>query len=700
MLLSLVTPSTPVDEQKKQIFFTNNVICNTDAAFTSMTDTTANGLVEVTRAAGSAAKLAAVNDWARETGPLANNIDPVPFTQGSLLINPVSASKSPNFRPVVASAAMTGSNFTGNPTLANFTLEHTTYVGALSSDAAQDWTTGWTNFDPLHTEYPDPTDTVTLNGMISTLPVPGETNITTTMTLDAATVYLLKGLVVVREGGKLVVPAGTIIRGLADLSSTPKNYGAIVVERGGQIDVQGTVDNPVIFTSARAAGVRNRGDWGGLLLAGKSHHNLLNGTDNNNVQMEGFNNVTFDNTLARFGGTNANDNSGSIDFLRIECGGVAFEVNKEINGMTMGAVGAGTHIDHVQVSYSGDDSFEWFGGTVMTKHLIAWKGTDDDFDTDNGYAGVSQFGIGVRDSAYYDLTYSLPSGGSTSEGFESDNEATGTANVTPYTSGVFSNYTMVGPVPLGSKYSDMNSVTKAAFRRGARIRRNSSLRIVNSIMMGYRNFVMIDGDSCIHNTNFPPALSLVTPGTPVDIQKKQISFANNIIVNTAASFNNASDTTANGLVEVTRATGSAAKLAAIDGWARQTGALANNINPVEFTPGTLLINPVAASTTPNFRPIVASPALGGANFEDNPVLVNLISASNEIEAAQVSPVYPNPVSGGSLYFGHEAISYGIFDVQGRLVGHGFNTDHAEINGLPQGIYFIKLEGRMQKFVIQ
>jgi len=426
----------------------------------------------------------------------------------------------------------------------------------------------------------------------------------------------------------------------------------------------------------------------------------LNGTDNNNVQMEGFNNVTFDNTLARFGGTNPNDNSGSIQYLRLEFGGVAFETNKEINALTLGAVGSATTIDHVQVSFSGDDSFEWFGGTVNSKHLIAYKGTDDDFDTDNGYSGLSQFGIAVRDSSLYDLTYSLPSGSSTSEGFESDNEATGTANVTPYTSGVFSNYTMLGPVPVGSKYSEMNSTTKAAFRRGARIRRNSSLRIVNSIMMGYRNFLMIDGDSCVRNTNCPDALLLVSPGTPVDVATKQISFANNLIVNTDAAFNSSTDTTANGFLEVARAAGSAAKLAALDDCLRGSGALANNIDPVEFTTGTVLINPLASSTTPDFRPVAESPASSGANFLDNPILANLITSSEEIEIARELPVYPNPIMNGDLHFGKEVLSYGIFNINGELISHGFNTDHATINGLTPGIYFIKLEGQVQKFIVQ
>lgn len=584
----------------------------------------------------------------------------------------------------------------------DFQLRQTSYIGALGADPANDWTTGWTNWDPKSVTYPAPTDMTTLNGMSSSLPTPGELNITNTLTLDPSKVYLLQGFIVVRSGGKLVIPAGTIIRCLADLNSTPKNYASIIVERGGQIEILGTQENPVILTSARASGERERGDWGGLLIAGRSYHNLLNGTDNNNVQMEGFNNVTFDAELARFGGTDPNDNSGIVRYLRVEFGGLAFEINKEINGVTFGGVGSATEVNHVQVSYSNDDSFEWFGGTMNASHLIAWKGTDDDFDTDNGFRGLVQFGIGVRDKDYFDATYNAPSGSSTSEGFESDNEASGTAAVTPVTSPIFSNFTMVGPVPVGSNWADMDAVTKAAFRRGARIRRNSSERIVNSIFMGYRNFLMIDGDSCVRNTNFPAALALVTPGTQVNVDAKQLFYANNIVVNTASAYTSATDTTANGLVEVARAAGSANKLAALTNWVNQAGPLANKINPVTFTAGTLLVNPVAASATPDFKPVNGSPALSGANFLDNPVLVNITTDSREIsEAIQFAPVYPNPVSTGTtLNFGREVVSYGIFTVEGRLVQYGLNTDHADLKQLTPGVYFIKLDGRAQKLIIK
>ncbi len=221
----------------------------------------------------------------------------------------------------------------------NFKFEQTSYVGALSGDPAKDWTTGWTNWDPKTTVYPSATDTTTLNGMLASLPVRGELSVTNTLTLDASKVYLLKGFVVVRSGGKLVIPAGTVIRAQADLNSSPRNYASIVVERGGQIEVNGTAAAPVVITSAKAAGSRDRGDWGGIVISGRAVNNQ--GT---NVQVEGFNSVAFDNQLALHGGSDNNDNSGSLRYLRLEFGGLAFEINREINGLTFGSVGAATQV--------------------------------------------------------------------------------------------------------------------------------------------------------------------------------------------------------------------------------------------------------------------------------------------------------------------------------------------------------------------
>lgn len=585
-----------------------------------------------------------------------------------------------------------------------FKFTPTSYVGALSDDPAKDWTKGWANWDPKNTVYPAVTDTTTLNGMVAGLPVRGEKDLTTTLTLDANQVYLLKGFIVVRSGGKLVIPAGTVIRGQADLISTPRNYASIIVERGGQIEVLGTVEKPVVFTSNKPVGQRERADWGGIVISGRALHNQVTAANPDNFQIEGFNTVTFDPGLGRAGGTNTNDNSGILRYMRIEFGGLAFEVNREINGLTLAGVGAATELHHIQCSYINDDSFEWFGGSVNSSHLIAYKTTDDDFDTDFGYSGLNQFGIAVRDTSYFDPTYSLPSNASTSEGFESDNEPSGTASVRPYTNAIFSNYTMVGPVAVGRTYNQLSSVQRAAFRRGARIRRNSSLRIVNSIFMGYRNFLMIDGDSTLRNTNYPAALATVTPNTPVDQATKQTYFANNLIVNTAAAYTSTTDTTANGLVEIARVNNiSKARLTAIDAWVRQSGVLANNINPVPYTAGTVLVNPSAYIATPDFRPVAGSPALAGANFKDNPVLSNLITSLREISRAiaAANPVYPNPVQANTeLYFGRQVESFGIFDLNGRLLRYGLDVDRASLNGMDAGMYIIKFNDNAQRFIVK
>ena len=145
--------------------------------------------------------------------------------------------------------------------------------------------------------------------------------------------------------------------------------------------------------------------------------------------------------------------------------------------MTFYGIGAGTQIDHVQVSFAGDDSFEWFGGTVNCKNLIAYFGLDDDFDTDNGFSGKVQFAVGMRHPNIADQ--------SGSNGFESDNDAAGTFN-NPRTSAVFSNVTIVGPKATPS--TTINSL----FKRGAHLRRASQENIFNTIITGYPVGVLLD----------------------------------------------------------------------------------------------------------------------------------------------------------------------------------------------------------------
>ena len=464
-------------------------------------------------------------------------------------------------------------------------IQMVNYAGALSSDASQDWTKGWAEWNPKQASYGLATETTTLND------ASGIKNITGTVTLDASKVYLLTSTCVVRSGGKLIIPAGTVIRGAADLTATPKLYALITVERGGMIEVNGTTTNPVVMTSNKAAGSRDRGDWGGLVLCGKAVNNQ--GLD---VQLEGFNNVAVDNTLGKFGGTDDADNSGVVKYVRIEFAGLAFEPNKEVNSLTMGSVGSKTEIEGVQCSFGNDDAFEWFGGTVSCKKLIAYKTTDDDFDTDFGYRGAVQFGIAVRDTAYFDLSWNATSGASTSETFESDNDAAGSGKL-PLTSALFSNITCVGPVPLDKTYNDLTATQKGAFRRGARIRRNSRLSIVNSVFMGYRNFIMFDGDSVL-------VASGVKSGS---ISETSNVLRNNFIASTAAA--SAAGATNTGLAEVD----SKNTPAAMDAWLRDVKN-SNKIDDASYVSGAILVDPKNA-TAPDFRPVTASKINTLANYD-------------------------------------------------------------------------------------
>ena len=301
----------------------------------------------------------------------------------------------------------------------------------------------------------------------SVVEVSGDIKVNTTWSADK--IYLLKGFVYVTDGATLTIAPGTIIKGDKATKAT------LVVTRGSKINAEGTAAKPIVFTSAIAAGGRREGDWGGLILLGKAPVNA--GTE---VKIEGGLTGTVsgqDSKYIQYGGTDAADNSGVLKYVRVEYAGIPFSVDNEINGITFGGVGSGTTIDYVQVYRSGDDAYEWFGGTVNAKHLLAIGTWDDDFDTDFGFSGKIQYAVAQR--------FPLVADQSGSNGFESDNNATGTT-APPKTSAVFSNVTIVGPLSAAS------TKINGFFQHAAQIRRNSSISTFNSIFTGFPDGIYID----------------------------------------------------------------------------------------------------------------------------------------------------------------------------------------------------------------
>ena len=290
--------------------------------------------------------------------------------------------------------------------------------------------------------------------------------------------YTLKGWVYIADGAELTIEPGTIIKG------DKQTKAALIAERGGKLIAKGTAQEPIVFTSEQEAGQRRPGDWGGIILCGNARNNQ------GEQQIEG-------GPRTKHGGNNDSDNSGALSYVRIEFAGYPFQKDKEINGLTFGSVGSGTQIDHVQVSYSNDDSFEWFGGTVNCKYLVAYKGWDDDFDTDNGFSGKVQYGLALRDSKIADT--------SQSNGFESDNCADG-ATVEPYTTATFSNITFVGPKVLDNNfqnttdyitagaYNPNNGSALGKFQAAMQIRRSSRLNCINSVAIGWPIGLIVDGE--------------------------------------------------------------------------------------------------------------------------------------------------------------------------------------------------------------
>jgi len=403
--------------------------------------------------------------------------------------------------------------------------------------------------------------------------VSGDISAATTWSADK--IYLLKGNVYVTGNATLTIQPGTIIKG------DKATKGSLVITRGSKIEAVGTVDKPIVFTSNQPAGARDKGDWGGLVLLGKAKNNI--GTA---VKIEGIADAT---DKALHGGTDDADNSGTLKYVRVEFAGIALGPDNEINGVTFGSVGNLTTIDYVEVYRSGDDAFEFFGGSVNAKHLLSVGTWDDDFDTDNGFSGKIQFGLAQRVSTLADF--------SGSNGFESDNDGDGT-DKTPQTSAIFSNMTILGPYDIAGA-GNIN----ANYQHAAQIRRNSAISIFNSVLAGYTEGVYYD------DTKVTTAGS-----TSANLIAGRSVFANNLVLGSNVK-NNQIKAGAGVLAAVTEQLNSVL-------WkniftpASYAGSVMTD--PYKFAPDLVA---AAKQGTPNFTVVANSAAASGAEFSDAKVNV-------------------------------------------------------------------------------
>ncbi|ADY54325.1 hypothetical protein Pedsa_3796 [Pseudopedobacter saltans DSM 12145] len=364
-------------------------------------------------------------------------------------------------------------------------------------------------------------------------------DITSNMKLTADRVWVLDGFVFVKNNAVLTIEPGTLIKAKVGQKS------ALVITQGSKIMAEGTAQKPIVFTSGRPVGERAPGDWGGIVLIGRASTNRTTPQ-----AIEGGLGLTY--------GTEKidDDNSGILKYVRIEYAGIGTN-DSEINALTFYAVGSGTTIEHIQTSYANDDAYEFFGGTVNAKYLVAYATADDDFDFDFGYNGSIQFAVSLRDPKFVDA-------GDAGNGIECDNDKDGTT-ATPVTKPRLSNFTIIGPNNATGTASNHNY--------GNRWRRGTQFVFNNSILLG----------------NQKGGFSIESDITANSYKNGTSEFKNNIISVVTAPF--LSTSTA---------------LSATD---MQTKALAegNIIVPT----AEIKINSPFSLTAPNFLPLTGSLALSG-----------------------------------------------------------------------------------------
>ena len=233
----------------------------------------------------------------------------------------------------------------------------------------ENWLEYWTEFEPKKKEYKEPKKIIA--GYI-----------TENTTLYNRDTYLLQGVVYVTNNATLTIEPGTVIRG--DFTTC----GTLVITKGAKIIAEGTASFPIVFTSNKDSYSRKPGDWGGIIIMGDAPVNTFGGV--------GILNFDLDSKFNRYGGENEESSSGILKFIRVEYSGRKLSAKKELNGISFAGVGNKTIIQNIQVSYSNDDSFEFYGGNVHLEKLLSYRASDDDFDFTQGVQANLNNSIAIR----------------------------------------------------------------------------------------------------------------------------------------------------------------------------------------------------------------------------------------------------------------------------------------------------------------
>ncbi len=286
--------------------------------------------------------------------------------------------------------------------------------------------------------------------------------ITSAANWTSSFIYVLRGAVFVEDGATLNIQAGTLIVGEAG------SVGTLIIKRGGKINALGTREAPIVFTSDQPVGERARGDWGGLIINGRAPVNLVGGEGEGEAD------------TGVYGGTDANDNSGVMRYVRVEFAGTEFSPDNELNGIAFQGVGRGSQFDYIQVHMNKDDGVEFFGGSADIKHVVLTNIGDDSLDWTFGWNGRVQFVVTSQRGDDADA-------GIEADNNEFNNELLPRANPTIY------NVTFCGD-------PDTNEGTEST--RGFLLRRGTAGTIRNFIVTGFKNVGLeVNGTSTLNQAN-------------------------------------------------------------------------------------------------------------------------------------------------------------------------------------------------------
>ena len=317
----------------------------------------------------------------------------------------------------------------------------------------------------------------------------GTTTITSDLTIPDNTTIAIRGPVFIGSDNKdnagtpvtLTIGEGVRFYGASAGGSATSTDDYMVIARGSTINAVGTATNPIRFTSRAAMNdeetgsslidVSSTAQWGGLVLNGFAPINACEdgtatgGTADCEKSGEG--------SSGYFGGDQADDNTGTLQYLTVEYAGARLTNTDELNGIAFQGVGAGTTVDHIQVHNNLDDAVEWFGGTVNVKYFVATGAGDDSIDWTDGWTGNLQFAV---------VKSTVPTSGDP-RGIEADNLSSQN-DATPFSDPTVANFTLVGTT---------------GNQQGILLRRGTKGRIVNGIVTGFETGLDVDNTQTFDN---------------------------------------------------------------------------------------------------------------------------------------------------------------------------------------------------------